>query len=195
MTVEKTSLQDCLLLKPRVFEDERGSFFENYNRRTFQKATGLEIDFVQDNQSISQKGALRGLHLQVGEMAQAKLVRVVKGEILDVAVDLRDGSPSFGKSHSVFLSGKNNHQLFIPKGFAHGFITLSEMAIFAYKCDNYYDKASEAGIIFNDKTLDIDWKYPLDKAIVSAKDMELPTFPQFLRRQESHESKDGRPSQ
>lgn len=179
MTIEKTHLQDCLLIKPSVFRDERGSFFESYNHAAFQKETGLEIDFVQDNQSISQKGALRGLHLQTGKMAQAKLVRVIKGEILDVAVDLRESSPTFGKVFSVLLSGENNHQLFIPRGFAHGFVTLSETAIFAYKCDNYYDKASESGIIYNDETLNIDWKFPLDKAIVSEKDLKLPTFSEF----------------
>lgn len=183
MIIEKTPLQDCLLIKPRVFEDDRGSFFESYNHREFQKNTGLEIDFVQDNQSVSQKGALRGLHLQVGKMAQAKLVRVIQGEILDVVVDLRTNSNTFGKTYSTSLSGENNHQLFIPRGFAHGFITLSETAIFSYKCDNYYDKASESGIIYNDKTLKIDWNYPLDKAILSPKDMELPTFEEFLQKE------------
>lgn len=183
MTVEKTLLEDCLLLKPRVFADARGSFFETYNQREFQKKTGLAINFVQDNQSISQKGALRGLHLQKGAMAQAKLVRVILGEILDVVVDLRAGSKTFGKTYSTFLSGENNYQLYIPRGFAHGFITLSESAIFSYKCDNYYDKASEAGIIYNDKTLEIDWKYPLDQAILSPKDLELPTFEEFLQKE------------
>ncbi|HET8810824.1 MAG TPA: dTDP-4-dehydrorhamnose 3,5-epimerase [Flavobacteriaceae bacterium] len=189
MTVEKTPLQDCLLLKPRVMKDDRGSFFESYNHREFQKATGLEIDFVQDNQSSSKKGALRGLHLQLGKMAQAKLVRVIQGEILDVVVDVRKNSPSFGKTYRVVLSGENNHQLFIPRGFAHGFVTLSETAIFAYKCDNYYDKAAESGIIFNDEVLNIDWNYPLDQVILSEKDAVLPDFEEFLRRQESFESK------
>lgn len=187
MTIEKTPLQDCLLIKSRVFRDDRGSFFESYNHAAFQKATGVEVNFVQDNQSVSKKGALRGLHLQLGKMAQAKLVRVIQGEILDVVVDLRQDSSTFGKVFSVVLSGENNHQLFLPRGFAHGFVTLSETVIFSYKCDNYYDKASEAGIIYNDKTLNIDWKYPSDKLIISEKDRVLPTFSEFLRRQESHE--------
>lgn len=187
MTVEKTPLQDCLLLKPRVMKDDRGSFFESYNHREFQKATGLEIDFVQDNQSSSKKGALRGLHLQLGKMAQAKLVRVIQGEILDVVVDVRKNSPSFGKTYRAMLSGENNHQLFIPRGFAHGFVTLSETAIFAYKCDNYYDKASESGIIFNDEMLNIDWNYPLDQVILSEKDAVLPDFKEFLRKRKSFE--------
>lgn len=185
MTIEKTPLQDCLLLKPRVFKDDRGSFFESYNHCEFQKNTGLVIDFVQDNQSVSQKGALRGMHLQTGKAAQAKLVRVIQGEILDVVVDVRRKSSSFGRTYSVILSGENNHQLFIPRGFAHGFVTLSEMAIFAYKCDNYYDKSSEAGIIYNDESLNIDWGFPLEKVIISDKDRILPTFDEFLRRQKS----------
>lgn len=180
MTVEKTPLQDCLLVKPRVFEDERGSFFESFNQAQFQKETGLAIDFIQDNQSISQRGALRGLHLQIGKMAQAKLVRVVFGEVLDVVVDLRKDSPSFGKSFQAVLNTQNNAQLFVPRGFAHGFVTLSETAIFAYKCDNYYDKASESGIIYNDPQLTIDWQFPLEKTIVSAKDQELPSLADFL---------------
>lgn len=176
MTVEQTPLKDCLLIKPDVFRDERGSFFESYNHQRFQKETGLEVNFVQDNQSISQKGTLRGLHFQTGKMAQAKLVRTILGEIIDVAVDLRKGSPTFGKTHKSLLSGENNHQLFIPRGFAHGFLVLSETAIFAYKCDNYYDKASEAGIIYNDKTLNIDWDYPEEKLVLSEKDKNLPGF-------------------
>lgn len=179
MQVEKTPLKDCLVIKPRVFEDDRGCFFESFNQQTFKKETGLNVNFIQDNQSVSKKGTLRGLHLQKGEHAQAKLVRVVKGEVMDVVVDLREGSETYGKTYSIILNEKNNHQLFVPRGFAHGFITLSEEAIFAYKCDNYYNKASEAGIIYNDKTLNIDWHLPEEQLTISAKDKELPTLAEF----------------
>lgn len=176
MTVEQTPLKDCLLIKPDVFRDERGSFLESYHHKRFKDETGLDIDFVQDNQSVSQKGTLRGLHFQLGQAAQAKLVRTIVGEIMDVVVDLRKDSPSFGKHFKTILSGDNNHQLFVPRGFAHGFLVLSEMAVFAYKCDNYYDKPSEAGIIFNDKTLAIDWGYPEEELVLSEKDKNLPGF-------------------
>lgn len=176
MTVEKTPLKDCLLIKPDVFRDERGSFLESYHHERFTHETGLDINFVQDNQSVSQKGTLRGLHFQLGQAAQAKLVRTIVGEIMDVVVDLRKDSPSFGKHFKTILSGDNNHQLFVPRGFAHGFLVLSEMAVFAYKCDNYYDKPSEAGIIFNDKTLAIDWGYPEEELVLSEKDKNLPGF-------------------
>lgn len=176
MEKENTPLEDCFLLKPRVFKDERGLFFESYNRNSFEKATGLDIDFVQDNQSISSKGVLRGLHFQTGNMAQAKLVRVLKGSVLDVAVDLRKESETFGKHFSVILDDTNFLQLFVPRGFAHGFITLSETSIFSYKCDNFYDKDSESGIIYNDATLDIDWHLDKKDFIVSEKDLLLPTF-------------------
>lgn len=179
MTVEKTPLEGCLLIKPQVFKDDRGSFFESYNHKLFQEKTGLNVNFIQDNQSISQRGALRGIHLQTGEYAQAKLVRVVQGEVLDVAVDLRKGSPTFGKTYSIILNEENNFQLFIPKGFGHGFITLSKTAIFAYKCDNYYHKASEAGVIYNDTTLNIDWQLPKEEFILSAKDQEHSTLEEF----------------
>ncbi|MBW2961534.1 dTDP-4-dehydrorhamnose 3,5-epimerase [Mesonia aestuariivivens] len=179
MQIEKTLLKDCFIIKPRVFEDDRGSFFESYNHETFKKETGLEVTFVQDNQSTSKKGTLRGFHLQKGEHAQAKLVRVVKGEVMDVVIDLRDNSETYGKTFSIILNEQNNQQLFVPKGLAHGFITLSAEAIFAYKCDNYYNKASESGIIYNDKTLNIDWHLPKEQLIISAKDKELPTFKDF----------------
>ena len=179
MTVEKTPLEGCLLIKPQVFKDDRGSFFESYNHKLFQEKTGLNVDFIQDNQSISQRGALRGIHLQTGENAQAKLVRVVQGEVLDVAVDLRKGSSTFGKTYSIILNEENNFQLFIPKGFGHGFITLSKTAIFAYKCDNYYHKTSEAGVIYNDPMLNIDWQLPKEEFILSPKDQEHPTLEEF----------------
>lgn len=163
-------------MKPKVFRDERGLFYETYNQRVFEKTTGLKIDFVQDNQSVSSKGVLRGLHFQKGEMAQAKLVRVVKGKVLDIVVDIRKDSDTFGKSFSIVLDNVEHLQLFVPRGFAHGFITLSEQSIFSYKCDNFYDKASEGGIIYNDATLALDWNLPKEEFIISEKDLALPGF-------------------
>ncbi len=180
MELQKTPLKDCLLLKPKVFRDDRGVFYETYNQKVFEKTTELKIDFVQDNQSISSKGVLRGLHFQNGEMAQAKLVRVVKGRVLDIVVDIRKGSETFGKSFSIVLDDLEQLQLFVPRGFAHGFITLSEQSIFSYKCDNYYNKASESGIIYNDATLALDWHLPKEEFIISEKDLELPTFEEAM---------------
>ena len=174
MQIENTSIEGCFIIKPSVYEDERGVFFESFNQQKFEELTGLAIDFVQDNQSISKEGVLRGLHFQRGEYAQAKLVRVIKGEVMDVAVDLRPDSSTFGKHVSAILNETNNLQLFIPRGFAHGFITLSEEAIFAYKCDNYYNKPSESGIIYSDPDLDIDWKIPKREVQLSQKDLALP---------------------
>lgn len=176
MELIKTPLQDCFLLKPRVFKDNRGLFYETYNQVDFEKATGLQIDFVQDNQSTSSYGVLRGLHFQKGKMSQAKLVRVALGKVLDVVVDLRKDSETYGKSYSVILDDKENLQLFVPRGFAHGFITLSEKSIFSYKCDNFYDHASEGGIIYNDATLQLDWHLPKEDFIISEKDLQLPSF-------------------
>ncbi|GAA0752668.1 dTDP-4-dehydrorhamnose 3,5-epimerase [Psychroflexus lacisalsi] len=180
MTVKQTPLKDCFVIEPKVFKDKRGSFFESFNYKTFKKNTGLEIDFVQDNQSISQYGAIRGLHFQTGEFAQAKLIRVAQGEVLDVVVDMRPDSETYLKQFGYTLTGENNHQLFVPKGFAHGFATLSSEVIFVYKCDNYYDKASESGILFNDKTLAIDWQIPKKDQIISEKDEHLPTLEAYL---------------
>lgn len=176
MEVQKTPLKDCFILKPNVYCDERGLFYETYNKKNFEKVTGLTVDFVQDNQSISSKGVLRGLHFQKGALAQAKLVRVVKGKVLDIVVDVRKNSETFGKSFSIILDDVEHLQLFVPRGFAHGFITLSDQSIFSYKCDNYYDKASESGIIYNDATLALDWYLPKEEFIISEKDLELPTF-------------------
>ncbi|MCF6308201.1 MAG: dTDP-4-dehydrorhamnose 3,5-epimerase [Flavobacteriaceae bacterium] len=176
MNIQKTNLKDCFVLTPTIFTDERGTFYETYNQNIFKKVTGLEIDFVQDNQSTSTLGVLRGLHFQVGEMAQAKLVRVVQGKVLDIVVDLRKDSDTFGKHYAIILDDKKQEQLFVPRGFAHGFITLSETSKFAYKCDNFYDKASERGIIYNDATLQLDWHLSNDKLIISEKDKELPSF-------------------
>jgi dTDP-4-dehydrorhamnose 3,5-epimerase len=174
MTIETTPLAGCLILTPRVFSDDRGYFFESYNTQKFNEATGYPVNFVQDNQSFSTKGVLRGLHLQKGEHAQSKLVRVTMGEVLDVAVDLRKSSPTYGRQFSILLSGENHKQFFIPRGFAHGFIVLSEQAVFQYKCDNYYDKASEGGLHYADPELGIDWGLPADELLVSDKDKELP---------------------
>ena len=176
MNLQPTPLEGCFIIEPRVFGDERGYFFESFNQEKFQKLSGDNTVFVQDNQSYSTKGVLRGLHFQTGQSAQAKLVRVVKGEVLDVAVDLRAGSKTYGKHFSLKISEKNNLQLFIPKGFAHGFIVLSDDAIFQYKCDNYYDKAAEGGIHYADSVLNIDWILPHDQLIVSGKDIELPNL-------------------
>ena len=159
-----------------MFKDSRGYFFESFNQNKFNTLIGQEINFVQDNESFSSKGVLRGLHFQTGDYAQAKLVRVVKGTILDVVVDMRKESPTFSKHFSIELSEDNKTQLFVPRGFAHGFIVLSETAIFSYKCDNFYDKASEQGLRYDDPSLGIDWKLPANEFIVSEKDLVLPTL-------------------
>jgi len=181
LEIQYTPLRDCFIVKPRVFKDERGIFFETFNEKDFQQATGISIPFIQDNQSCSIRGVLRGLHFQTGPMAQAKLVRVSKGRVRDVVVDLRKDSESFGKSFSVVLDDENHWQLYVPRGFAHGFITLSETSIFCYKCDNFYNKESEAGIIYNDATLSIDWHLSEEEFIVSEKDLELPTYEEAIR--------------
>jgi dTDP-4-dehydrorhamnose 3,5-epimerase len=174
MEIEKTILEDCFIVHDTFFGDHRGYFFESFNRKTFLEKTGLAVDFVQDNQSSSQRGVLRGLHFQHGEFAQAKLVRVLHGMVLDIAVDLRKASPSFGKHVAVELTANNRKQLFVPRGFAHGFAVLSEQAVFFYKCDNYYHKASEGGVIFNDPALSIDWQLAADEILLSEKDTILP---------------------
>ncbi len=176
MIVEETKLKGCFILEPKVFEDSRGYFFESFNQKTFNKLIGQNINFIQDNESFSSKGVLRGLHYQTEEYAQAKLVRVIKGSVLDLAVDIRKDSATFGKHVSIELSENNKKQLFIPRGFAHGFIVLSDTAIFSYKCDNFYNKEAEGGIIYNDKDLNIDWKLDEKGFIVSEKDLKLPTF-------------------
>ncbi len=176
MTVEKTTLKDCLVLSPKVFYDQRGYFLESFNEKRFKALTGQSINFVQDNQSMSSKGVLRGLHFQIGEHQQAKLVSVTKGSVLDVCVDLRQDSPTFGKNFIIILSEENKKQLFIPKGFAHGFLVLEDDTILNYKCDNYYNKESERGIIYNDPSLNIDWNISETNIILSDKDKLLPTF-------------------
>ncbi len=173
MKIFETAIKDVYIIEPQVFEDARGYFFESYNQAKFAEA-GLTYNFIQDNQSKSVYGTIRGLHFQKGEFSQAKLVRVLQGAVLDVAVDLREGSPTFGQHVAVELTDKNNRQLMIPRHFAHGFSVLSETAVFAYKCDNVYHKASEGGVNFADKALGIDWRIPEDKAILSEKDKVLP---------------------
>ncbi len=157
MNIIPSKLEGCIVIEPRIFNDSRGYFFESFNQKTFTEFTGHDLPFVQDNQSYSTEGTLRGLHLQKGEYAQSKLVRVTLGEVLDVAVDLRKSSATYGQYHSVILSESNHLQFFVPRGFAHGFVVLSDVAVFQYKCDNYYHKGSEAGIHFADPTLNIDW--------------------------------------
>ena len=171
----ETGFPGLKIFEPRVFSDSRGYFFEVFNEQSFREA-GIDVHFVQDNESKSQRGVLRGLHYQQNPMAQAKLVRVVEGEVLDVVLDIRKGSPTFGKTYSLLLTGENKKQLFIPRGFAHGFSVLSETVIFQYKCDNFYSKESEGGIMFNDPELNIDWGFDLSEAIVSDKDKVLPLF-------------------
>lgn len=176
MTVTETRLKGCFVIEPNVFEDERGYFMESFNTERFNAAIGQTINFVQDNQSFSSYGVVRALHYQIGEHAQAKLVRVLNGTVLDVAVDIRKDSPTFGEHVAMELSAENKKQLFIPRGFAHGFVTLSDTAEFFYKCDNYYNKPAEGGIIYNDSSLKIDWKVSADKIRVSEKDLILPTL-------------------
>lgn len=180
MRIEETLLPGCFLVHDTFHGDHRGYFFESFNRKTFLDQTGLDINFVQDNQSHSQKGVLRGLHFQQGDAVQAKLVRVLKGKVLDVAVDIRPQSPTFGKHVAVELSEDSHTQLFVPRGFAHGFVVLSESATFFYKCDNYYNPATEAGIIFNDPALAINWQLPETELLLSAKDKALPTLQELV---------------
>lgn len=175
MTIERTPIKDLVIINPTVFEDSRGYFFEAYNQDTL-VAKGKNINFVQDNQSFSKRGTLRGLHYQNPPFAQTKLVRVLEGEIVDVAVDIRKNSPTYGQHFAIKLSAENKKQLLIPQGFAHGFSVLSETAVVLYKCDEFYNKVSEGGIRYDDPTLNIDWGIDLKTAIVSDKDIELPNF-------------------
>jgi len=176
MKFKETKLKDCYIINPKIIQDERGYFMESFNEKVFADGVGQKVHFVQDNQSFSTKGVLRGLHYQCGGHAQAKLVRVLQGEVLDVAVDIRPDSPTFGQYETVLLTGENQTQFFVPRGFAHGFLVLSETATFFYKCDNFYNKESEGGIIYNDNTINIDWKISLEDLIISEKDINLPTL-------------------
>lgn len=182
MKVTETKLKGCFIVEPQKFEDSRGYFFESFNAARFNELTDTQTNFVQDNQSFSSYGVIRGLHAQEGGFAQAKLVRVLQGKVLDVAVDARPGSTTFGQHVAVELSAENNLQLFIPRGFLHGFSVLSETATFFYKCDNFYNKASEQGILYNDAALGIDWKVEAGKEIISEKDIILPVFADVYKK-------------
>lgn len=172
----ETKLKGCFILEPKIIKDERGYFMESFNERVFKEGVGQKITFVQDNQSFSTKGVLRGLHYQCGVHAQAKLVRVLHGEVLDVAVDLRPESETYGQYEAVLLSGENQMQFFVPRGFAHGFLVLSETATFFYKCDNLYNKESEGGLLYKDETVNINWNFPSQELIISDKDKVLPNL-------------------
>jgi dTDP-4-dehydrorhamnose 3,5-epimerase len=180
MRIEQTPLKDCFIVHEKVHGDERGYFIETFNQRDFNAATGLDIVFVQDNQSKSSKGVLRGLHMQRGNSAQSKLVRVLEGAVLDIAVDLRKGSPSFGQHFAIELTAENHQQFFVPAGFAHGFVVLSETATFFYKVDKFYEPGNEVGIIYNDKDLNIDWRLPISALIFSEKDKTLGSFAAYV---------------
>ncbi|MBL1410460.1 dTDP-4-dehydrorhamnose 3,5-epimerase [Sphingobacterium faecale] len=179
MKVTETKLQGCFILEPMKYGDSRGYFMESFNEKTFNEVTRTEVHFVQDNQSYSTRGVLRGLHAQQGEYAQAKLVRVLHGEVLDIAVDVRVGSATFGQYIAVTLSDENNLQLFVPRGFLHGFVVLSETATFFYKCDNFYKKESECGVNPLDSDLAIDWQVPVYDMLLSDKDKEAQSFAEF----------------
>ena len=178
MKIKRTPLEGLLIIEPKVWRDSRGYFYESYNKSLFAEA-GIECDFVQDNQSLSQRGTLRGLHAQEAPFAQGKLVRVISGKVLDIAVDIRKGSPTFGKSLSIELDGENNLMLWIPVGFLHGFATLEDNTIFSYKVSNFYNQASEIGVRWNDPTLGIDWQLNDEEVILSDKDKQLPFFKDF----------------
>lgn len=178
MNLIKTKLDGLFVIEPRVFKDARGYFFESFNQNNFLKA-GLNYTFVQDNQSKSSYGTIRGIHFQKGDAAQAKLVRVLQGKVLDVAVDLRKDSPTYGQYYACELSEDNNKQLLIPRGFGHGFSVLSETAIFSYKCDNFYAPKEEGSIKYNDPDLKIDWQIALPDALVSEKDAKAPSFKEY----------------
>lgn len=181
MRFTETKLKGCFIFEPKIIQDERGYFMESFNEKAFQNAIGATIHFVQDNQSFSTKGVLRGLHYQTGEYAQAKLVRVLQGEVLDLAVDIRPESATFGQYEAVVLSAENQKQFFVPRGFAHGFLVLSDTATFFYKCDNFYNKESEGGIIYNDESIGIDWLFKTDELLISEKDKHLPNLQQAKR--------------
>ena len=173
MNIIKTEIEGLVVIEPRVFGDDRGYFFESFNEREFCEKV-VDVRFVQDNESKSRYGVVRGLHFQKGEFAQAKLVRVVCGAVLDVAVDLRKGSPTYGKYHAEVLSGENHRQMFIPRGFAHGFSVLSDEVVFQYKCDNFYCPSAEGALAWNDPDLAIDWRIPAEAVILSEKDKHHP---------------------
>lgn len=180
MKIIETGFYGLYIIEPTIFKDERGYFYETYNEQKYKEA-GVDYKFVQDNESKSSYGTIRGLHFQNGEFAQAKLVRCLEGAVLDVVVDIRKNSKTFGKHYSIELTGENKLQFIVPRGFAHGFSVLSKTAIFSYKCDNIYNKESEGGIIYNDPVLNIDWKIMKDSEILSEKDKKHPTFNEILK--------------
>lgn len=180
MEVIKTAIEGVFIIEPRVFGDARGYFFESFNAREFAEKTGVHVNFVQDNESMSHYGVLRGLHFQQPPYTQAKLVRVVKGSVLDVAVDIRKNSPTYGQYVSIELTGENHLQFFVPKGFAHGFSVLSDEVIFQYKCDEFYAPQSEGALAWDDPDLAIDWRLPADKVLLSEKDRHHPNFRDFV---------------
>ena len=179
MQVIKTALEGVLIIEPRIFKDARGYFFESYNKKAFDEAIGRKVDFVQDNESMSSRGVMRGLHFQRPPHAQAKLVRCVRGRVLDVAVDIRKGSPTYGRHVAVELSEENHRQFFVPRGFAHGFAVLSDVAVFQYKCDNYYAPEADGGLSIADESLGIDWQLDPSEAFLSDKDMKHPLLKDF----------------
>ena len=179
MNVIKTDIEGPFIIEPRIFGDARGYFFESFNARDFSQQTGLDVAFVQDNESRSSRGVLRGLHFQKPPYAQSKLVRVVEGRVVDVAVDIRKGSPTYGRHVAVELTGDNHRQFFVPKGFAHGFVVLSEVALFQYKCDEFYHPEAEGAIAWNDPTLAIDWPIGADEVLLSERDKHHPLFADF----------------
>lgn len=181
MEIQRFDIEGLLLIKPKVFGDDRGYFIESFNKERFKQETGITVDFIQDNESKSNYGVLRGLHFQRPPFTQAKLVRVIEGEVLDITVDLRAESPTYGQYQSFHLSGHNKHQVYVPKGFAHGFVVLSKSAIFAYKVDNPYSPTHDDGIIYNDKKIDIDWMLPTADLILSGKDMNLRSFDAYQK--------------
>lgn len=176
MPFTPTPLEGLLVFEPRVFNDPRGYFFESYNAHTFKEESGLDVVFVQDNQARSTRGVLRGLHFQTGDAAQAKLVRVLSGEVYDVAVDLRPQSATYGQWYGLVLSADNKRQLFVPRGFAHGYLVLSETAEFFYKCDNYYQPQAESGLRFDDPALGIEWPMPTEELLVADRDLNWAGF-------------------
>ena len=179
MKITKTHLENCIIIEPTIFGDARGCFFESFNKIQFENLTNTIINFVQDNEAVSNRGVLRGLHFQKGEFAQAKLVRVIKGKVLDVAVDLRKDSDTYGDHFSIILSEENKKQLFVPRGFAHGYAVLKDNTIFQYKCDNYYSPDNEGGIRYDNEYLNIDWKLREEEIILSEKDKNLKKFKGF----------------
>ncbi|WP_316746402.1 dTDP-4-dehydrorhamnose 3,5-epimerase [Pedobacter gandavensis] len=180
MNILETPIADLLIIEPKVWKDNRGYFYESFNAKTLSEA-GINVNFVQDNQSFSQKGTLRGLHAQKAPFAQGKLVRVIQGKVLDVAVDIRKDSATYGQHFTIELSGENHRQLWVPPGFLHGFLTLEDQTIFTYKVSNYYDKDSEIGVIWNDADLNINWSkdIALEDLLLSDKDLVLPAFKDF----------------